>query len=109
MNNWQDYSNSYPGFYQEPRIMYVTSLEEALSKCINRNAESIYFRQDLPIFYRIKVDNDGRKYWQEFSYALAEKSGNTPVTQQDLSEINKRLSDIENKLKGGVTDEQPNG
>ena len=48
-----------PGFYQEARITYVTSLEEALSKCNNRNTESVYFRQDLPIFYRIKVDNDG--------------------------------------------------
>ena len=37
LNDYNNYYSSYNGFYQEARITYVTSLEEALSKCNNRS------------------------------------------------------------------------
>lgn len=49
-------------------VTYVTGIEDALNKSSNYNSEMIFFHQDQPIFYRVKVDNYGKKQWQEFRY-----------------------------------------
>ena len=110
MNNWNNqygYSN-----WDRPstNIQYVTSLEEALSRSNMRGTENIYFHQDQPTFYRIKVEQDGRKYWQEFMYS-SNQVDNTPVVKQDLLAFEDRLKTIENLLfrKENVNNEQSNG
>ena len=91
-------------------IQYATSLEEALSRCNIRNLENVFFHQDLPIFWRIKVESDGRKYWQEFHYDAPKQVDNTPVVKQDLMAFEDRLKIIENLLfNKGVTYEQSDG
>lgn len=110
MNNWNNqygYNN-----WDKPvsNIQYCTSLEEALSRCNMRGSENVFFHQDQQVFYRVKVDYDGRKYWQEFSYAL-NQIDNSPVVKQDLKHFEDRLNNIENLLfrKENVTNEQSDG
>ena len=101
MNNWdRPVSN----------IQYCASLEDALSRCNRPNTENVFFHQDLPIFYRIKVDFDGKKYWQDFMYS-SNQIDNTPVVKQDLKCFEDRLNAIENILfrKESEIDEQSNG
>lgn len=110
MNNWNNqygYNN-----WDKPvsNIQYCTSLEEALSRCNMRGSENVFFHQDQQVFYRVKVDYDGRKYWQEFSYTL-NQIDNSPVVKQDLKHFEDRLNNIENLLfrKENVTNEQSDG
>ena len=111
MNSW---NNQY-GYNNWDRpitnIQYCTSLEEALSRCNTPNTENVFFHQDQMLFYRIKVERDGRKYWQGFSYLPNEAVDNTPVSRQDLLNFDNRLKTIENLLfrKENVNDEQSNG
>lgn len=91
-------------------IIYVTSLEEALNR--NRpGTENTYFHQDKQIFYRVKTEYDGRKFWQEFEYNTpASVENNLPVTRQDLTEIVERIRRIEDYVfQPEVPDEQSNG
>jgi hypothetical protein len=94
---------------QTTNIQYVTSLEEALSRSNIRSSENVYFHQDQPIFYRIKVEPDGRKYWQEFPYGSPKQVDNTPVVKQDLIDLEGRIKCLENLLIKEVSDEQSNG
>lgn len=100
MNNWNNYNNSYGSYGSRypsnTNVQYVTSLEEALSRSNTPNTENVYFHQDAQIFYRVKVDYDGRKYWQEFSYdGVKTPENNKPITQADLTNIVERLNRIE--------------
>lgn len=103
-NSWDNPSSN---------IRYCTSLEEALSHCNIRNTENVFFHQDLPIFYRIKVDFDGKKYWQELEYGAPKVNESaTPVVKADLTEIVERIQRIENYVfqdVGVVPNEQSNG
>lgn len=110
MNNWNNQYSYNNWDRPTTNIQYVTSLDEALSRSNMRGSENIYFHQDQPVFYRIKVEQDGRKYWQEFSYT-SNQVDNTPVVKQDLLMIDERLKYLENLLlkKENVTNEQPNG
>lgn len=110
MNSWNNqytYNN-----WDRPvsNIQYVTSLEEALSRSNTRGTENVYFHQDQQIFYRIKVEQDGRKYWQEFMYS-SNQVDNTPVVMQDLINLENRLKTLENLLirKETVRNEQSDG
>ena len=101
---WNNGYNSFTG-----NIVYVTSLEDALSRNNMPNTENVYFHQDKFTFYRVKVDWDGRKYWQEFSYDAPKQVDRTPVSKQDLSVLEERIKNIENMLGKGVNYEQSNG
>ena len=105
-NNQYTYNN-----WDRPvsNIQYVTSLDEALSRSNMRGTENVYFHQDQPVFYRIKVEQDGRKYWQEFGYS-SNQVDNTPVVKQDILNFENRLCAIENLLfKKENLNEQSNG
>lgn len=110
MNNWNNQYN-YDGWDRPiSNIQYCTSLEEALSRCNIRGMENVFFHQDQQIFYRIKVEQDGRKYWQGFQYGPLTQIDNTPVVRQDLVTFEDRLKVIENLLfKGEVNNEQSDG
>lgn len=109
MNNWNNqYSYNWDGHVSN--IQYCTSLEEALSHCNMRGTENVFFHQDQQIFYRIKVEQDGRKYWQGFQYGPINHIDNTPVVKQDLTQFENRLAAIENLLFKGVNNnEQSDG
>ena len=110
MNNWNNQYTGYGWDRPSSNIQYCTSLEEALSRSNRPNTEDVYFHQDQMIFYRIKVERDGRKYWQGFKYGPIEQIDNTPVVRQDLQSFDDRLKAIEQMLfKGGNSNEQSNG
>lgn len=110
MNNWNNQYSYNNWDRPSTNIQYVTSLEEALSRSYTRGSENVYFHQDQQVFYRIRVDTDGRKYWQEFMYS-SNQIDNTPVVKQDLKYFEDRLSAIENLLfrKENSTNEQSDG
>ena len=96
--NWQSVQNNWSTGYQQPfstNIVYVTSVEEALMRTTQRNCEAVYFHQDQPVFYRVKVDGEGRKMWQSFNYNLPNPDLTTPATKADLASICERLEKLE--------------
>lgn len=111
-NQWQ---NSWNGGYQPQfttNIIYVTSAEEALMRTTQRNSEAVYFNQDKPIFYRVRVDNDGRKAYQEFPYSQPNSDAVTPVTMAEFKSFAERLVKLETLMQQPVkevNDAQSNG
>jgi hypothetical protein len=104
MNNWNSPNYSQPsgwGSVQAPfntNIIYVTSVEEALMRTTVRNSEMVYFHQDRPVFYRVKMDNDGRKMWQEIPYNMPNPNDSLPATKADIENIMTRLQNVESRL-----------
>ena len=116
MNNqsWQSTQNplGWSNIYQPPfntNIIYVTSPEEALMKTNQRNCEAVYFHQDKPIFYRVKVDADGRKMWQSFNYGPPNPDLTTPATKAELVEIVERLQRLESRFTIPATEVNTDG
>jgi hypothetical protein len=80
-------------------IYKVISLDEAIMKSNVRNSEMIYFHQNKDEFYCIRVDVNGNKTWQVFTYNVPNVSANIPVMKSDYDALVVRLEAIENKLK----------
>lgn len=76
-------------------IIFVTSLEEALSKTTERPSDMMYFHQDKNEFYRVKVDMDGRKSWATFPYSSPNPDENTPATKADIQLLVSRIEALE--------------
>lgn len=119
-NNWnfqqqqpfqstQNYGN-YPS-NQMPlntNLAFVTSLDEALARSNSRGSDIVYFHQDKDVFYRVKVDMEGRKSWMEFAYTSPNPALTTPATKADIQELLARIEKLEGK--GEVsTDAKSNG
>lgn len=110
-----DYTNSgnYPNYgYGQPvsslppmtNMTFVTSIEEALFKATQRNSDCVFFDQDKPIFYRVKVDADGKKSWMQFEYTAPNPSKTTPATVADLQQLVARIEILEKQLRQEVSD-----
>lgn len=111
-SGYSDYSqNRYDGFSQNTsNVEYVTSLEEALMKCNLRPSDKVFFHQDLPVFYRIKVDAYGKKTWAQFKYGVSEDASEIPATKADLQSLTERITALESKLTQEVfLNEKSNG
>lgn len=107
--NNQNYGNNpscgwaqpaYPGYMSQPQlntnVMLVTGLEEALIKTNSRNSDMVYFDQDRNVFYRIKVDMEGKKSWAEFPYNVPGQEDNTAATKADIRALLARIEALEN-------------
>lgn len=112
MNNYGNYGSPFDSYTNYPReftnVTFVTSLDEALFKVTGRNCDMVFFDQDKPIFYRVKVDTEGRKSWMQFEYSGGGNNENTPVIRKDLSQLISRIEVLEKALKGDLSNE-PNG
>ena len=76
----------------------------------SRPSDKVYFHQDSPIFYRIKVDTYGKKTWAQFKYGVFEEASETPATKADFQTLSDRLAALEAKLtQEVVNDAKPNG
>lgn len=65
--------------------IFVTSLEEALSRFSEPNSEIVYLHQDQPLLFEIKTDTQGRKVYKTYQladYAAPQAQGEA---KQDLS------------------------
>ena len=98
---WQQPAYSAPTYYAQPQqtcntnIMYVTSPEEALIRTDRRNSDVVYFDQDKNVFYRVRVDMDGRKSWAQFSYNTPNAETTTPATKEDILQLSERIARLE--------------
>lgn len=100
MNN-QNWQNGWGTMYQPQfttNVSYVTSIEEALMRSSQRNSEYVHFHQDKPVFFRVKVDPEGKKMWQSFEYIAPNPEANLPATKADLTNIYERLARLELNL-----------
>ena len=103
MNNNNYYG--YPFNEAVTNITFVTSIEEALFRASSRNSEMVFFHQDKPIFYRVKVEADGRKSWAEYNYNGKPGEDNQSVTRKEFSELAAKITSLEEKLNGGIVNE----
>lgn len=111
MNRFDNQFQAIPmqGFGQmNTNVVYVTSLDEALMKTNIRNSDMIYFDQDKNIFYRIKVDYDGRKTWAQFSYTAPNNEENIPATKADIKYLLTKIERLEQKVSVEVEVENNN-
>lgn len=84
-------------------INLVTSIEEALYRANIRNADLVFFNQDKDVFYRVKVDMEGKKTWAAFPYTAENQPDSTPVTKGDLKLILDKLETVEAALMQSKT------
>lgn len=111
MNGFGNYSNTmYGQNFNQPitNVVYVTSLDEALMKTTNRNSDMIYFDQDKDVFYRVKVDYDGRKTWAQFNYTVPNNKENIPATKADIDYLLTKIERLEQKVSIEVEVENNN-
>ena len=86
-----------PNEYVNTNVSLVTSLEEALIKSTVRGSDMVHFHQSKDVFYRIRVDWDGRKYWKEIPYGdIVDNS--SQVTRAEFDQLVERV----NALSGGA-------
>lgn len=111
-NPWQNGNTpSYDPYSRlSSNVEYVTSLEEALMRTNSYPSDRVFFHQDRPVFYRVKVDNFGKKSWAEFEYSNPNNAVAIPATQADLKLLSDRIGALEDKLKQEVsTNEKSDG
>lgn len=80
-------------------IIRVTSLEEAVMRTTTRNSDMVYFDQDRDVFYRVRVDWDGKKTWAEFQFTLPAIQDTTPVSKNDFQALVTKVDQLEAMLK----------
>lgn len=104
-NNWgQPHYNTYqPPVQFNTNVAYVTSLEEALIKNNMYNSDMIYFDQDKNVFYRVKVDQEGRKTWAQFQYNMPNQGDNVPATKEDIRILTERIKALEDAREPKAT------
>lgn len=110
-NNWYGAYIPHDSYTRhDTNVEYVTSLEEALMRTNAYPSDKVFFHQDRPIFYRVKVDAYGKKSWAEFEYGNPNNAVAMPATQSDLKALSDRISALEDKLKQEApANEKPNG
>lgn len=106
--NWQN-SNAYQNVMYNTNVYLVTSLDEAIMRTTQYGSDMVYFDQNKPVFYRIKVDMEGRKSWNVFDYIVPKPEDIKPVTMADIRVILDKLQSLESKISSQeVTHDGPN-
>lgn len=99
-SNWNN--NAFYDSQPSGNIVYVTSPEEALMRSNNRGTENVYFDQSKPVFYRVKVDFDGRKSWAPFTYnvnTVDNTSNASNISRDEFDALVKEVKDLRSKLQ----------
>lgn len=96
--NSANYGYNNYNYPSSTNIVTVTSLDEAIMKTTLRGSDMTYFDQDKPVFYRVKMDMDGRKYWMSFNYDSPKQDNDLPATKNDFSLLLSKIQSIEEKL-----------
>lgn len=78
-------------------VIRVTSLEEAIMKSNSWDSEMVYFHQDKNEFYTVRVDANGNKSWQTFSYSMPTNTAAVPVTREEYEALAARVAALEPK------------
>ena len=110
-NQYGFYGNSQSNFNSfnnrsQSNIIMVTSLEEALYRTTERGSDMLYVHQTESVFYRVKVEHDGRKTWSEYPYNVPSPNDTRPVTKSEFDALLEKVSALEKKLCTEATNEQ---
>ena len=89
-----------PNEYVNTNISLVTSLEEALIKATVRGSDTVHFHQSKDVFYRIRVDWDGRKYWKEIPYGDSVSTA-SEVSRTEFDQLVERVNTLQSSLTSG--------
>lgn len=98
--SWQSsqYGSGYSSFNRmNTNVVRVTSLEEAIMKSNSWDSEMVYFHQDKNEFYTVRVDANGNKSWQTFSYSMPANPAGVPVSREEYNALVARVAALEPK------------
>lgn len=103
MFNNLNWNNQGYGYQQSnTNIVYVTGPEEAVMRATNRGSDEVFFDQSKAVFYRVKVDYDGRKTWAAFTYTAdnpaTEHQANSIVTREDFDALVNEVKELRDKV-----------
>ena len=98
MQNW--YGQSQYDGYSNTNVYKVTSLEEAIMKSNMRPSETVYFHQTKSEFYNVRVDINGNKTWQTFTYSMPDSGNNTSVSRNEFDSLMTRIMLLETHVLG---------
>lgn len=98
-NNWYNTGSSMQPQSMNTNVYKVTSLDEAIMKTNTRNSEMVWFNQGRDEFYCVRVDMNGNKTWQVFTYTVPNVNTNVPVMKPEYDALVARLEALENKFK----------
>lgn len=80
-------------------IERVTSLEEALYKSNARGSDMVYFDQNKPMMYRIRVAVDGTKSYAQIPYTLPEQANDAPATKAEVQALAVAVQELADKVE----------
>ena len=102
MFNNQNWNSPAYNYQSNTNIVYVTGPEEAVMRATNRGSDEVFFDQSKPIFYRVKVDYDGRKTWAAFTYSAdnvaTEANSDGIVTRKDFDALVNEVKELRSKI-----------
>ena len=93
------YGGYQPQVQLTTNIERVTSLEEALYKSNTRGSDMVYFDQNKPVIYRIKVEMDGTKSYAQLPYTLPEQADNAPATRAEMQALSAMVQELADKVE----------
>lgn len=84
--------------------IFVTSLEDAMSKPAEPNTEIIYLHQTEPLLFQIYTDMQGKKSASVFTLAVAQEKRPEPdpVSRKEFEELKAKIEEF---TKGDKVDE----
>lgn len=102
----QPYQQFQPQQAAQPKTnkVFVTSLDDALSRVCEPNSEMLYLHQDEPLLFEIKTDAQGRKTYK--TYAISEDlpqdgekaDGQEFVLKEDFERLEGEFKALRDKL-----------
>lgn len=90
--------------------IFVTSIDDALSRYADPNSEMIYLNQDKPLLYEVKTDSQGRKMVNTYNITPSvEKTGagtanvdmSSYVTKTEFEALQGQIKALEDKINNG--------
>lgn len=76
--------------------IFVTSLDEAMSKPAEPNTEIIYLHQTEPLLFQIYTDMQGKKSASVFTLAVAQEKGQNSdmVSRKEFEELKAKIDEL---------------
>lgn len=102
------YGGYQPQVQLTTNIERVTSLEEALYKSNVRGSDMVYFDQNKPMIYRIKVEIDGTKSYALLPYTLPDQADSTPATKAEVQAVANALQALTERFEKSVAKQWTN-
>lgn len=87
----------YNDFGMNTNVYKVTSLEEAIMRSNMRPSETIYFHQSKNEFYNVRVDVNGNKTWQTFTYNVMGSSEPSVISREEFDKLVARVNALDVK------------